>query len=246
MKILAIVVGIIATLVALYFAVGAYFRNYYNHGEYIQQETTISPFTKLDFRSAGRLVITQGDKPSLHIESKPRFLSQINANTESSTLHIGEKEGFIYDIYSWFMPQPTYYVTVKDLDSISISGMGSTKINHLKVPNLTLTERGMGSVEADLDISDTLNFEVSGTLKTTITGYAQHQTIKASGSSTYNAEELTSQTVAADMSGSSHVSVFAKTTLDASIKGTADLRYKGTPHVSAHTSGLSKVHAIDN
>ena len=76
---------------------------------------------------------------------------------------------------------------------------------------------------------------------TNLSGSAVEQDIEVSGSGRYEAAELQSQKVTADISGSGQVEVAVSRELQVDISGSGTVTYSGDPSVSQSVSGSGRV-----
>lgn len=128
-----------------------------------RETRNVSTFTKISFRVPGKLYLRQGAVQKVEIEGDKDVLREIETEVDGSKLIIG-KEGKWFD-WNWNNDnhRVNVYVTVKDIEGISVSGsgdfIGETKI----VSNdLDLNVSGSGSLKVDVEVSGDLEADVSG------------------------------------------------------------------------------------
>src|SRR6186713_2203528 len=96
-----------------------------------KETRNVGTFTKISFRVPGKLYLRQGSPQKVEIEGKKSILAEIETDVDGSKLVI-EKEGKWMD-WNWGVgDEVTVYITVKDIEALSVSGsgdlIGETKI----------------------------------------------------------------------------------------------------------------------
>jgi hypothetical protein len=186
-------------------------------GRVVSESRDVGDFTAVELAGIGTLRIEQTGIESLVIEAEDNILPMLTSDVSSGTLHLGKRGNTNI--------APTkpiiYHLTVKDLNSIRISGSGEVVAPNLEVTMLTV--------------------DISGSGNATIGGTADTQDIQISGSGRYMAEDLETKTVKATTSGSGDVVVRVRDTLDATISGSGSITYIGDPTVSEHITGSGTI-----
>lgn len=189
----------------------------------------LETFTKISFRVPGTLYLKQGNTQKVEVEGDEGFMKEIETRVESGRLIIG-KEGK----WNWGMnwnndDKIIAYVTVKDLNAISVSGSGNL-IGQTKITagDLDLNVSGSGSLQIEVAASGNLEADVSGSgrieLKGSCNGFDS------------------------DVSGSGRVVMNAAVLNQASfgISGSGKIEATGSAkEVKASISGSGKVYAAD-
>lgn len=122
----------------------------------------VDSFTKISFRHPGKLYLKQGSPQKVELEGSKDVLSEIETDVDGNKLVIG-KEGKWFD-WKWSESDKiTVYITVPNIDGLSVSGsgdlIGETKIT---TNNLDLNVSGAGSLKIDIDASGSVDADVSG------------------------------------------------------------------------------------
>jgi hypothetical protein len=130
---------------------------------YAQNRETrnVDTFTKLSFRMAGKLYLKQGTPQKVELEGPADVLKRIETEVSGGKLSIG-KEGK-WD-WNWTDREKiTAYVTVANLESVSVSGsgdlIGQTKFT---AENMVLNVSGSGSIDMEVAASGNMEADVSG------------------------------------------------------------------------------------
>jgi hypothetical protein len=197
----------------------------------------VSGVSAVKLSGIGSLEITQTGVEGLSISAEDNLLPLINTNVQSGTLDIHVQPNTNL--------QPTkpivYLLSVKDLNTIDLSGAGSVTTQQFKTNALTVTLSGAGDINlTGLQLSG-LTAKLSGTGSLTVAGTTTSETLTASGVGSFKGDQLTSDTAKVTLSGVGNASVRVNKTLDVTISGVGSLTYYGNPSVTQHVSGLGKV-----
>src|SRR5690606_30202425 len=101
----------------------------------------------------------------------------------------------------------------------------------------------VGSVDVAIyDLAgDGVAIQFPGSGRIGINGQAYTHTVELGGSGSYLGAELESDDVAVHLAGSGDVEVFARRSLNVSLDGTGDVRFKGDPVISSLIAGTGSV-----
>lgn len=198
-------------------------------GSYAQKRETrnVSTFTKISFRTPGKVYVKQGTPQKVEIEGSSEMLEKIKTKVEDGRLEIGPESS--WRNWSWGNDDKVnVYITVANVEGLDVSGSGEL-ITQTKITgnNINLDVSGSGSLTAELEAQD-VDTDVSGSGGINLKG--KFKSFKA------------------DVSGSGRVSV------NGSIAGKADFEISGSGRIdasgsadsmSADISGSGKVMAAD-
>lgn len=148
----------------------------------VRETRSVGTFTKLSFRVPGKLYLRQGPNQKVEIEGKKDLLDQIETNVDGDKLTIG-KEGKWLD-WNWGSEDRiNVYITVKNIDAISVAGSGEiiaeTKITSSE---LDLNVSGSGSLKAEVNVTGSLEADVSGSGSIELRGKCNDYNSNVSGS----------------------------------------------------------------
>ncbi|MBC8147155.1 MAG: DUF2807 domain-containing protein [Bacteroidetes bacterium] len=202
-------------------------------------KTNITPedfasFTKIDASGLYNLVINQGDKQEIWIETSEEYKEgDIKVEVKNEVLKISSKSAKNSADY-------TVVVTYKDLKEIELSGVVNLKNNGIIVTDkFTIDASGATDTKLGLDVQE-LFIEASGAASIKLEGKADTSTIKASGASEIKAYTLETQYIFANISGASDAKVNAKKEIKGSISGASDLSYLEAPeNIDIKASGAA-------
>jgi hypothetical protein len=220
---------------------GVGFRTVKGSGVIVSEERKVSDFSKISLSGFGNLYLEVGDEEALVIEAEDNFLEHIKTEVRGQTLEIK------YSDYVSLQPTESinYYLTVKELDDISISGLGKVEIPELQTSSLRVDISGGGDININNLEADTLIISISGLGKLDIAGgEVAEQRINISGGGDYTADELTSLNATVDISGLGNAMVSVEDTLRVTISGGGSVKYIGNPEVTSDISGLGNINQI--
>lgn len=212
-------------------------------GEIVSETREVSDFNKVELNGVGTLYITQGDKETLEIEAEDNLLPYIESVVRGNTLFIGFEDD------KWTqVVQPTepikYYLTLKEISKIELSGAGRIVSERLETTELRITSSGAGDIEIDEITAEELVVTLSGAGNCEIGGQVIDQRITISGAGNYSAESLESAATLIQVSGMGTSKVWATEDLDIEISGAGNVRYYGNPHVTQEISGAGNIRSL--
>jgi hypothetical protein len=193
-----------------------------------KETRNVGTFTKISFRTAGKLILKQGSPQSVVLEGDQETLSKIETDVDGSRLTIG-RENHWRD-WSWRDEKRiTAYVTVADIEALNVSGSGDLEgQGKFTTGDLELKVSGSGSIDIEVDAKGQLEADVSGSGDLSIKGSGQSLESSVSGSGKVN--------VTAAISGKA----------DVSVSGSGKVTAGGTAQeIKATISGSGKVMAAN-
>jgi len=204
----------------------------------------VNDFERVDLSGVGTIYITQGNEETLTIEAENNILTEIESTVRNGTLTIGFGDQNWPDIV-----QPTepikYYLTLKELTGLNISGAGRVEIDDLDTTQLDINSSGAGDIEINELIAKDLNVVLSGAGSCKIIGgEVTDQNITISGAGNHKASDLQSQVTNVSVSGMGSVEVWVLDALDVGISGAGNVEYYGSPSVSQDISGAGRVESL--
>jgi len=211
-------------------------------GNVIMIERQVSDFHAVSLAGVGDLHIELGDEEKLLIQAEDNLLEYIDCEVQAGSLNIGFRSGYNLD------PQEPihYFLTVKRLDSISVSGLANADAPSLQADNFKILISGSGNVELQGLQADQLEVHISGLGSLAIgEGKVTGQTIDISGSGNYKAQELQSASAEVQISGLGNAVVWVDERLSVKISGSGVVEYVGDPQkVESEISGAGKLEQI--
>lgn len=184
------------TLLLLAFVFGLQAQN--------REKRKVSGFSKLSFRTSGKLFLKQGATESVELVGDPEVLEKIETKVEDGKLSIGFKEeGSWFNWRDWSDDDKiTAYVTMKDVEGVYVSGSGDLIAEtKLTGDDMDVKVSGSGNLTAEIDAED-LDADVSGSGDLNLTGKARNIDSRISGSGKIKFNGAVANGVETNISGS--------------------------------------------
>lgn len=207
------------------------------------QDRHLTGFNAIQLSASYNVYITQSGTESVKVEAPADEINYIVTEVQGGVLKIYNK-----DKHSWSWTgnkKMDIYVSVKDINSIAISGSGDVFFKEgITTKALKIKVSGSGDVLGKVNVK---NFEagLSGSGDVKISGKADNSAITVSGSGDVSARDLITLNTSVRLSGSGDATVYASENIDAATSGSGDIRYAGSPkHVSTSTHGSGDIHRL--
>jgi hypothetical protein len=192
-------------------------------GVVVNETRQVSDFDEVAFTGIGTLYITMGDEELLEIEAEDNILPRIVTRVRGDCLEIS------FDVDSWEnVIRPTepirYFLTVRALEQVNLSGLGDVQIEDIEADRLVLTLSGAGRVK--------------------VAGEVSEQEINVTGAGSYDGADLRSERIDVNLSGAGSATVWAMEFLDVNISGLGNVRYYGDPEIRETVTGLGNLESL--
>ena len=210
-------------------------------GQVETKQYKVSGFETIEFSGIGNIFITQDDTESLRVEAENNIIERLKVETQGNKLVIGLKSNFINVIPT---KPVNFYLTVKDLRDIEISGAGNVTCEKLTTSDIEILSSGLGNIDMGI-VAESLEVDISGAGKVDISGQVKTQDISISGAGSYEAFELESSDCQISISGVGKAELNAANTLDIQMSGFGSIEYKGNPTVTQNISGGGKIKSVE-
>lgn len=228
---------------------------------HVETETReIGRFDSINLAGIGEVIITQGEETTLVVEAEDNLLRYLQTEVRGDTLTLSLRQpGPMVSV--WPTQPIKYYVTVTDLEAITITGSGDVTAESLDADQMELTVIGSGDLHLDALQSDDVGMTVAGSGNITVDdlsarelmanvtgsgtcslqGEAVEQAVRITGSGDYRADDLQSETARVTIAGSGSGYISVTDSLDVRITGSGDVRYSGSPQLSQTIIGSGDV-----
>jgi hypothetical protein len=203
----------------------------------ISENRSVSGFTAIDFSAMGKINLMQGDQESLNISGPDNLIPEIITTVRSGTLSIETKENITVPTLNKDK-MLTFTIVVKELDSLTVSGLGDVQIETLSTPRLDINMSGAGRIKQNQITTDNLNINMSGAGGIEISGQAANATINLSGAGGVDAPDLKIMDANITLSGLGGATLWVTGQLTGEISGVGSVSYYGDPKTNTNTSGL--------
>jgi hypothetical protein len=207
----------------------------------VKETRNLSGFTKVSFGVAGNLYLNIGSEFKVVVEGEKKYVDEVITEVSGGKLVIRNE--------NWRMnwrgnEKVNVYVTMPELTGLGVSGSGKAEVKDaIKGSDLNLNVSGSGRIYmSDLTITNLdCGISGSGDLNLSGNGSCSKASISISGSGNYNGESFKIGSAEIHISGSGSCICNVTENLRASVSGSGNVNYVGSPKVDAHVSGSGKV-----
>jgi hypothetical protein len=202
-------------------------------GRIVTSEVDVRGFSGVTFAGFGNLYIEVGSAEELRIEVDDNLISYFEAEVDNKMLTIKVKEGASLEPSD----EVNFYLTVKELDTIVLTGAGKIESAALRAEQFSVDLSGAGDLTLAGLNAGSLNVDISGAGSLEIeSGWVDEQTVDISGAGDYKAEGLQSGSASLDITGAGSATVWAVTELAVTGSGVGKVEYAGNPQLSTEGS----------
>jgi Putative auto-transporter adhesin, head GIN domain len=191
----------------------------YGSGKVISQTRSVSGFTAVALEGSGNVDIAFGPAESVVVEAEDNLLPVIETVRQNNVLIIRTRPNTTIQTNG----QMQVHITMKSLTGVTVEGSG----------NITVPQLSGDSFSAALPGSGTI----------TVGGTAKRVDLSLGGSGNIFCDKLQAKTATVTLNGSGNITVNASESLDASINGSGDIRYSGSPaKINTKVRGSGNIH----
>jgi hypothetical protein len=205
-------------------------------GGYEKTTLNIDNFNELALSLNATVYLRQGSPQSVEVEAKESVIDNITREVRGDRWSIGFERSMrnTGDITIW--------VTVSELEEISVSGSGKIigKNALTASDDLKLAISGSGSMQLDVTTEE-LSCVVTGSGNMSLSGRADEQRINISGSGDVRSYDLETKECVIRITGSGNSRVNVGDNLEATITGSGEVDYKGDPRIKSRIVGSGDV-----
>lgn len=205
------------------------------------QNRDVPSFSKIALRIGALVHVEIGEKQSIEIVAKPSTLEDIITEVKNRTLHIKFPNN--YAIKRIDPGKIEIFITVPEIDALTVSGSGDILVEKLKTRILDLTVSGSGDINIDKLSVERVSTAISGSGGINIDsgGVADEFSASISGSGNVKAGGFEAKDVTVKISGSGNCSVTSNGSVKARIAGSGNVYYGGNPSIDSSVAGSGKV-----
>jgi hypothetical protein len=184
-------------------------------GNVVAETRPVSGVTGVDLETIGNVIIQIGDQESLRIEAEDNLMQYFETDVRGGILRIGTTPATI----NLRPTEPVhFFLTVKDLERVSISGSGDIQVPDLETNEFSVDIGGSGDVSmGDLN-ADRLEIDIGGSGDVN-TARVKVSTFKVNinGSGDITLGELDADNLSLDINGSGNLRIDDGTVVDQEI-----------------------------
>ena len=210
------------------------------------QHVEIHDVSRVILKDYGQLFIPQGEEEALRIEASEDVLRTIKASVYEGELTLDIDAGW-FDKTMHFLGGAfdgrnlKYYLTIRHLDSIFVSGAARVKMSGLKTESVYVTLKGAGELIISNIEAGLVDVDLPGAGIISLSGKTDTLKARLKGAGSLDAPQLESREARVSLKGVGKASVWANYQLDAHVDGVGAIEYRGNPEVRQSVSGLGSV-----
>ncbi|NHJ40083.1 MAG: DUF2807 domain-containing protein [Asgard group archaeon] len=209
--------------------------------EIIAEKRDVKDFNKVVLKEhhEGELFITFGKNEGLTIEAPTDILKRIETSIDKDTLTIKTAGTLLEKIGDAFKTSVTrkvikYHLTVKQLDSLDITGLIKAEIDPIRTKRFFVRFNGAGTIKFKSIDVNLLEAKLTNVGNIELTGKAYEQIITITGSGKYDAPNLESQIANITVKGVGIATLWAIQKLDVTLRGIGKVSYYGDPKIKSN------------
>jgi hypothetical protein len=220
---------------------GVGFKTVQGSGTVEEKTYEVSDFASVELATVGRLMVELGEAEALRVQAEDNLIEYFEVEVRDGRLEIGSRKNV-----NLIPTEGAYfYLTVKELDTVVISGLGSIELPEMDVPRFSIEISGGGSIDMDGLSGDAIEAEISGVGSLSIDGgEVDEQDILITGGGSYKARNLQSARAEVEIDGLGSATVRVSEHLGVTISGGGSVEYFGDPSIDQDVSGLGHVKKI--
>jgi hypothetical protein len=201
----------------------------------VRKEFAITDFDRLEMGSALHIEVEQANTFTIEVRGDRRNIDDLEVYKSGSTLVIE------YEDDNNRHHETHVYITMPRLEAVNFSGASVSKIRGFNSDEqLDFYLSGASVSQLDSDFRE-VNLVVSAASSLYMNGSGDKLTGELSGASSLKAFDYSAKQVVLELSGASDGKVTATDELIVTASGASALLYRGSPTVTANTSGASSV-----
>lgn len=186
-------------------------------GDLATESRPVQGFTAVAVSGASHLIVEQTGVESLEITAEDNVLPLVQSEVQSGRLVLGVRP----DAGVTLTREVLFRLTVRDLTEVEASGASRVEIRGVDTPDLTM--------------------RVSGACDVSAAGFAERVQLDLTGASRFEAPDLRSRVMTANLVGASYALVRASESLEVNATGASVVEYLGDPILTANVAGGSIV-----
>lgn len=193
-------------------------------GETISESRSATPFSAIRINGSAHVILSQNRDLSVTVEGQKNILELVTTEVNSGELVI-DTRGCIRS------GKPVRVViNAPNIEALTIDGSGNISgATPINAEELSLRIDGSGDIELEVD-TQKLQTVINGSGDIALRGSAQQHSIKIAGSGDIRAFDLSTEDSDIKIYGSGDCEANVAGSLDATIRGSGDIVYIGSPH----------------
>lgn len=213
------------------------------NGEVIVRHYAVDEFDKVEQAGIGKVIITQGTPGPYPITAvaESNILEKINIGVVDETLVVEQDCG----VSLRPTQEPLFLVTLPLCKRLGLSGAGDIETDGILTGDtVSIILQGAGNIDAELEVNSVVAV-LSGAGDIDLEGKSDAADLSITGAGEIDADNLSTKTCNAVITGSGDIFVRVKNTLYAAIHGTGDIIYRTDNNLIVYptVTGVGSIHS---
>lgn len=211
-------------------------------GVMVSEERPVSGFTAINMGTFGKVTLRQGEAESLTVSGSDNLVELVKTSVKNGVLVIETRQGVTIN-----NPREdllAFEIVVKDLNELTLSGLGTVQMDALTTENFKAAVSGAGELQIQDLQANRLEVTVSGLGGVNIAGKAVEQQVEIPGAGSVSNGDLECATASVRVSGMGSAKLWVTDTLTGEISGSGSVAYYGDPQTTLSTPGLGSFKAL--
>ena len=212
----------------------------------LKKETReLGEFHSVKVKGIGKIELKQGSTQEVTIEADEHILSRIKTDVINGCLIIDIGRDWLEKLSAGLDFLSThginFYITMKQLDALDITGSCKIGAVGFKGKELHLNLSGASSVEFEDIQFDVIQSNLPGAGKLSLQGKTKEQSVSLTGAGSYMAEDLESEKTRISLTGVGSAKLWVTKELDATITGVGSIEYYGESEVKQSVAMIGSI-----
>lgn len=198
---------------------------------------TLRAFDDVYLNAPGDLIILFGDEETIEVEADDNLLPYFETDVRGERLQID-----VADHVELRPERPVrFYLTVRDLDAVSILGAGDVEMDGFSGSTFALSISGSGNARFEDMHVTSLSVSVAGSGDILVSGSAENLDASLAGSGGLDAEAFPTNRVDISVLGSGSSLLRIRDELNVTIAGSGSVRFYGDPAIHSTILGTGRL-----
>jgi len=212
-------------------------NNVHGTGDKVTRDFNVGNFTGLNIAGGYVIVYRQAQESSVTVHMQENLFNYLNTTVENGVLRIYSDRNFRTTSEN----TPRIYVYTPELNHTVVSGLARLENwDTLHTTRLLVSVGGAVTGTLPLDVEN-VEINIAGSGNFELTGVADTARISLAGAGNVDASGLQTRAAWADIAGAGTIEIAVSDSLDATISGTGNIWYIGSPQVSRSVAGIGRV-----
>ncbi len=199
---------------------------------------SLGSFDRVEISGSAVIRYTQGTRDEVFIEGDDEAQKAVNLELHNGQLNIRPAGAWKF----WSGRRAQINISSVELTRLSMSGAADwLALEPVQAKRLSVSISGAGLARFDHLKAEALSFSVSGAGDGKVAGVVDDLNLSISGKSNFHGEHLQTQRARVGVSGIGDVKVWALQDLAITVSGVGTVDYWGPANVSRRTSGIARI-----